>query len=79
MDAPLAPRPAVIEQAVKQAEAVARAPRAPGQLITENRNMALCSRIGKFRESIPGVSEDSTLAFMQQWNLEECADPMSCR
>ena len=76
VDAPLAPRPAVIEQAVKQAEAVARAPRAPGQLITENRNMALTSEIGKFRDRNPGVSQSITLASMLAWNDEEMACPL---
>jgi hypothetical protein len=76
VDAPLAPRPAVIEQAVKQAEAVARVPRAPGQLITENRNMALTSEIGKFRDRNPGVSQSVTLASMLAWNDEEMACPL---
>ena len=76
VDAPLAPRPAVIEQAVKQAEAVARAPRAPGQFITENRNMALTSEIGKFRDRNAGVSQSITLATMLAWNDEEMACPL---
>src|SRR5580700_8794548 len=77
VDAPLAPVPAVIEQSRKRAEQT-RAARKPGELITENRNMELVSRVGKFRDANPGVSEESTVAFMQQWNLEACADPMSC-
>jgi Bifunctional DNA primase/polymerase, N-terminal/AAA domain len=74
-DLAIVPTPDVVKQLKKVLEQKAQA---PDGLITENRNQALVSRIGKFRVAIPGVSEESTLAFMQQWNLEECAEPMSC-
>jgi hypothetical protein len=77
IDAPLAPVPAIIDQARKRAQQT-KAARKPGQLIAEGRNIELCSEVGRFRYKNPGVSEDATVAYMQQWNLENCADPMSC-
>jgi len=77
VDAPLAPRPAVIEQAVKQAERIALTPRKPGERITENRNMELTSLIGKLRERmVPRPSQSAALAYALQWNQDECACPM---
>lgn len=75
-DVPFAPTPDKVRQ-LKTApkSSVERSPR---EKITEGRNNSLVSRVGTFRRDNPGVSEDSTLAFMQQWNIEECADPMSC-
>jgi hypothetical protein len=70
----IAPTPDAVKQLKKVIEQKAQA---PDGLITENRNQALVSRIGKFRNANPGVSEESTIAFMQQWNIEACADPMS--
>jgi hypothetical protein len=77
VDAPLAPRPAVIEQAVKQAEQIALTPRKPGEKVTENRNMELASMIGKLRERmVPRPSQSAALAYALQWNQDECACPM---
>jgi hypothetical protein len=75
-DVPCAPTPDKVRQ-LKTAPNP-QVERKSGEKITEGRNNALVSRVGTFRNEIPGVSEDSTLAFMQQWNIEECADPMSC-
>jgi Bifunctional DNA primase/polymerase, N-terminal/AAA domain len=77
VDAPLAPVPAIIDQARTRAEQT-RAERRVGELITENRNNELCSEVAKFRNRNPGVSEDATVAYTQQWNIETCAEPMSC-
>jgi len=76
VDAPLAPRPGILEQAVIHVKN-ATAERKPGEKVTGNRNMTLTSEVGKFRDNNPGVSEDKTLAYFQQWNLEDVADPMS--
>ncbi len=74
-DVPFAPTPDKVRQLKTTPKP--QVERKPGEKIIEGRNNALVSRVGTFRNEIPGVSEDSTLAFMQQWNLEECADPMS--
>jgi P4 family phage/plasmid primase-like protien len=76
VDAPLAPRPGVFERAVTQVKN-ATVERKPGEKITGNRNMTLVSEVGKFRHANPGVSEDKTVAYFQQWNIEDVADPMS--
>ncbi|MGB6384202.1 MAG: bifunctional DNA primase/polymerase [Terriglobales bacterium] len=77
VEAPLAPRPSVIEQAVKQAEQIALTPRQPGEKILENRNMELTSMIGRLRERmVPRPSLEAALAYALQWNQDECASPM---
>lgn len=72
-DLPFAPTPDVVRQ-LKTERAVVE--RKPGEKITENRNNALCSEVNKFRHKVPGVSLDKTIAYFQQWNLEDVADPM---
>ena len=44
----LAPRPSIFEQAVIQVKN-ATAERKPGEKVTANRNMTLCSEVNKFR------------------------------
>src|SRR5271163_950269 len=77
VDAPLAPVPAIIEQSRTRAEQK-RTERKPGQLIEENRNIELCSEVGRFRHKVFGVTEDATVAYMLQWCLENFAVSMSC-
>ena len=71
---PFAPTPDVVRQ-LKTDRAVIE--RKPGEKITENRNNALCSEVSKFRHKVPGVTVDKTLAYFQQWNIEDVAAPMS--
>jgi hypothetical protein len=73
-DVPFAPTPDVVRQLKMERPVVERK---PGEKITENRNNALCSAVSKFRHALPGVSMDKTLAYFQEWNIEDVADPMS--
>jgi putative DNA primase/helicase len=73
-DLPFAPTPDVVRSLKTDRPVVERK---PGEKITENRNNALCSAVNKFRHALPGVSLDKTLAYFQQWNLEDVAEPLS--
>lgn len=76
IDAPVAQRPPQVEQACTRAKN-AEVQRKPGEKISEGRNNALVSEIGKFRHRNPGVSQSMTLAAMLAWNDENCEPPLS--
>jgi hypothetical protein len=77
IDAPLAPWPDIFDQSIQRIKTAERAERKPGEKITAGRNMALTREVGQFRHKNPGVSEEKTLAYFQEWNIEDVADPLS--
>jgi len=76
VDAPLAPRPGIFEESIITVKHVL-AERAPGQKISENRNMTLLSEVGKYRRRNPDASPAAALAFFLVWNDENFDPPLS--
>jgi hypothetical protein len=72
VDAPLAPRPAIIEQSAKQAKQAACED--GDGLITENRNIRLTSIAGRLRDA--GATREELEFLLLQRNATRCAPPL---
>jgi Bifunctional DNA primase/polymerase, N-terminal/AAA domain len=71
-DLPIAPTPEMVKQLKKVIEQKAQA---PDGLITENRNQALTSLLGKYRSHMRPTEDDATAWLIGQ-NATRCPDPL---